>query len=116
MQRPAKPSRSVRLRSSPPDRHSTGPIGARLLWVQHIHFERCTAPDNGQMAVAWPFIFRRQILRSMMRAEFKRHTLGDLAQRIADNAPDAVDEQLVPWFANRPASGEGGVRAGGRRA
>jgi len=52
-----------------------------------------------------------QVAEKAMRTELKRHTLDDLAARIADKAPAALGGQIVEWFADRAAGRQAGKRA-----
>lgn len=42
-----------------------------------------------------------QTAEKAMRAELKRHTLDDLAQRVADKSPPIYNVQVVKWLSDR---------------
>lgn len=60
-----------------------------------------------------------QMAEKVMREELKRHTLDDLAQRVADKAPAAYGRQVVAWLSERTATRHGeqpkAARSGGRK-
>ncbi|MEX3985336.1 Rrf2 family transcriptional regulator [Paraburkholderia sp. EG287A] len=57
-----------------------------------------------------------QTAEKAMRAELKRHTLADLAQRTEDKAPAAYGTQVVQWLSDRATNrrGEKAEPASGR--
>lgn len=72
---------------------------------------RCAVFDNDAPAWATRGVCSihavMQTAEKAMRAELKRHTLADLAERTNEKAPAAFGAQVVNWFADRQANRRG---------
>lgn len=72
---------------------------------------RCAVFDNDAPAWATRGVCSihavMQTAEKAMRAELKRHTLADLAERANEKAPAAFGEQVVNWLTDRQANRRG---------